>query len=85
MAVFNDLKLDRKYLINEFDGDAVILVEPIMKTDFCLLLLIHEDVETILWKRLSDEIFDIIEEFSDETSNEYDLLFDEVGNIEIEP
>jgi hypothetical protein len=33
MPVFIDLKLDTKYLINEFDGDVTLLVEPIMKTD----------------------------------------------------
>ena len=38
MSVFNDLSLDRKYLIYEFDGDVVLLVEPIMKTEFCVLL-----------------------------------------------
>jgi hypothetical protein len=55
MSVFNDLNLDRKYLINEFEGDVVLLVEPIMKTEFCVLLLIHENEETIIWKKLNDE------------------------------
>lgn len=85
MSVFNDLSLDRKYLINEFDGDVVLLVEPIMKTQFCVLLLIHENEETIIWKKLNDEIFDIIEELSEEKSDEFDLLFEEENNIEIEP
>jgi hypothetical protein len=85
MSVFNDLNLDRKYLINEFEGDVVLLVEPIMKTEFCVLLLIHENEETIIWKKLNDEIFDIIEELSEEKSDEYDLLFEEENDIEIEP
>lgn len=85
MSVFNDLSLDRKYLINEFDGDVVLLVEPIMKTEFCVLLLIHENEETIIWKKLNDEIFDIIEELSEEMSDEFDLLFEEENDIEIEP
>ena len=85
MSVFNDLNLDRKYLINEFDGDVVLLVEPIMKTEFCVLLLIHENEETIIWKKLNDEIFDIIEELSEEKSDEFDLLFEEENDIEIEP
>jgi len=85
MSVFNDLNLDRKYLINEFDGDVVLLVEPIMKTKFCVLLLIHENEETIIWKKLNDEIFDIIEELSEEKSDEFDLLFEEENDIEIEP
>ena len=85
MSVFNDLSLDRKYLINEFDGDIVLLVEPIMKTEFCVLLLIHENEETIIWKKLNDEIFDIIEELSEEKSNEFDLLFEEENDIDVIP
>jgi hypothetical protein len=82
MPVFNDLSLEKKYLINEFDGDNVLLVEPIMKTEFCVLILIHEDVETIIWKKLNDEIFDIIEELSEEKSEEYEILFEEDDDFE---
>lgn len=85
MSVFNDLSLDRKYLINEFDGDIVLLLEPIMKTEFCVLLFIHENEETIIWKKLNDEIFDIIEELSEEKSNEFDLLFEEENDIDVIP
>jgi hypothetical protein len=82
MPVFNDLKLDTKYLINEFDGDVTLLVEPIMKTDLCILILIHEDVETFVWKKLNDDIFDIVEELTEEKSEEYDTLFEEESEIE---
>ena len=82
MPVFNDLKLDTKYLLNEFDGDQVLLVEPIMKTESCLLILIHEDVETFQWKKLNDEVFDIIEELSEEKSEEFDALFEEDDDFE---
>jgi len=82
MPVFNDLSLEKKYLNNEFDGDNVLLVEPIMKTELCVLILIHEDVETIIWKKLNDEIFDIIEELSEEKSEEYEILFEEDDDFE---
>jgi hypothetical protein len=86
MPVFNDLSIEKKYLINEYDGDNVLLVEPIMKTESCVLILIHEDVESIVWKKLSDNIFEIIEELSEEKVEEYDLLFeeDEDDGFEIE-
>ena len=86
MPVFNDLSIEKKYLINEYDGDNVLLVEPIMKTESCVLILIHEDVESIVWKKLSDNIFEIIEELSEEKVEEYDLLFeeDEDDDFEIE-
>ena len=82
MPVFNDLKLDTKYLINEFDGDVTLLVEPIMKTDSCILIIIHEDVETFVWKKLNDDIFDIVEELTEEKSEEYDALFEDESEIE---
>jgi hypothetical protein len=86
MPVFNDLSIEKKYLINEYDGDNVLLVEPIMKTESCVLILIHEDVETIIWKKLSDNIFEIIEELSEQKVEEYELLFeeDEDDDFEIE-
>lgn len=82
MPVFNELSLDKKYLINEFDGDQVLLVEPIMKTESCVLILIHEDVETFQWKKLTDEIFDIIEELTEEKSDEFDALFEDEDDFE---
>jgi hypothetical protein len=83
MQVFNDLKLDTKYLINEYEGDMVLMVEPIMKSDLCILILIHEDVESFVWKKLNDDIFAIIEELTEEKSDEYDSLFED--EYEIEP
>jgi len=77
MPVFNDLSTEKKYLINEYDGDNVLLVEPIMKTESCVLILIHEDVESIVWKKLNDTIFEIIEELSEQKVEEYELLFEE--------
>ncbi len=77
MPVFKDLSIEKKYLINEYDGDNVLLVEPIMRTESCVLILIHEDVESIVWKKLNDTIFEIIEELSEEKVEEYDLLFEE--------
>jgi hypothetical protein len=86
MPVFNDLSTEKKYLINEYDGDNVLLVEPIMKTESCVLILIHEDVESIVWKKLNDTIFEIIEELSEQKVEEYELLFeeDEEDDFEIE-
>ena len=57
-----------------------------MKTESCVLILIHEDVESIVWKKLNDTIFEIIEELSEEKVEEYDLLFeaDEEDDFEIE-
>jgi predicted nucleic acid-binding protein len=76
MPIFKDLIVGKKYLINEFDGDQVLLIEPIMVTEFCMLIVLHEDVETVQWKKLNDEIFEIIEELSEEKEQEYEELFE---------
>jgi hypothetical protein len=84
MANYKDLLLNTRYLIIEFEGDNILLVEPIMITNECCLILIHDDVESIVWKRQSDEILEIIEEFTAAQSNEYDEMFEEDEDIESE-
>lgn len=84
MSIYNELSQGKKYLINEFEGDQVLLVEPLMKTEFCVLILVHEDVESIQWKRLNDEIFEIIEELSDQKFLEFEDLFEEVEEDDFE-
>lgn len=84
MANYKDLLLNTRYLIKEFEGDSILLVEPIMITNECYLILIHNDVESIVWKRQSDEIQEIIEEFTAAQSNEYDEMFEEDEDIESE-
>jgi hypothetical protein len=84
MANYKDLLLDTRYLIKEFEGDSILLVEPIMITNECCLILIHDDVDSIVWKKQSDEILEIIEEFTTAQSNEYDEMFEEDEDIESE-
>jgi hypothetical protein len=84
MPIFKDLTVGKKYLINEFDGDQVLLIEPIMVTEFCMLVVLHEDVETVQWKKLNDEIFEIIEELSEEKDQEYEDLFEYEEEIDFD-
>jgi hypothetical protein len=84
MPIFKDLTVGKKYLINEFDGDQVLLIEPIMVTEFCMLVVLHEDVETAQWKKLNDEIFEIIEELSEEKDQEYKELFEYEEEIDFD-
>lgn len=84
MPIFKDLTVGKKYLINEFDGDQVLLIEPIMVTEFCMLVVLHEDVETVQWKKLNDEIFEIIEELSEEKDQEYKELFEYEEEIDFD-
>ena len=46
--------------------------------------MIHEDVESIQWKRINDEIFEIIEELSDQNFLEFEDLFEEVEEDDFE-
>jgi len=84
MPIFKDLTVGKKYLINEFDGDQVLLIEPIMVTEFCMLVVLHEDVETVQSKKLNDEIFEIIEELSEEKDQEYEDLFEYEEEIDFD-
>lgn len=84
MPIFKDLTVGKKYLINEFDGDQVLLIEPIMVTEYCMLVVLHEDVETIQWKKLNDEIFEIIEELSEEKDQELEDLFEYEEEIDFD-
>jgi hypothetical protein len=84
MANYKDLLLDTRYLIKEFEGDSILLVEPIMISNECCLILIHDDVDSIVWKKQSDEILEIIEEFTAAQSNEYDEMFVVDEDIESE-
>jgi hypothetical protein len=84
MPIFKDLLVGKKFLINEFDGDQVLLIQPIMVTEFCMLIVLHEDVETFQWKKLNDEIFEIIEELSEEKNQEYEDLFEYEEEIEFD-
>ncbi len=76
MPTYADLQLNRFYLVQENEHDELVLVQPVLQTDNCLLLVEHTEYETTRWRRKNDQLFDIADELSDEQLAEYENLFD---------
>jgi hypothetical protein len=77
MANYSDLQLNSFYLILEEEDDFITLVQPLMETDNCVLLLQHDDEDITFWKRKDDTFFEIVDELTEEQAAEYEDLFEE--------
>jgi len=77
METYSDLQLNRFYLIKESEMEAIILVQPLMETDNCLLLINLDEYENTFWKKKTDELFELVDELSDEQLAEYEILFED--------
>jgi len=60
MANYSDLQLGHFYLIIENENDEIQMVEPILLTDNCVLLLLHDEFENTIWRKLSDSISEML-------------------------
>lgn len=76
MPTYADLQLNRFYLVQENEHDELILVQPVLQTENCLLLVEHNEYETMHWRRKKDPVFDIADELTDEQLAEYENLVD---------
>ena len=84
MANYSDLQVDHFYLVIENESEDVVLVQPIMETDNCVLLMHHDDEETTFWRKKSHDLFEIVDELTDEQLAEYEDLFEEDDAFEVE-
>ncbi|NDA60573.1 MAG: hypothetical protein EBX50_00895 [Chitinophagia bacterium] len=82
MPKYLDLQVDKFYLITQHEGDNIDLVEVLLHTDHAILLFVHDEYETTVWKKKSDTFFEIIDELTDEQIEQYDTLFDEESDDE---
>ena len=76
MATYNELTLESYYLVREKEENDIVLVQPVMETGKCILLLYIDEIETTTWKKKQDNVFEIIEELTEEQVAEYENLFD---------
>lgn len=85
MAKYLDLQLDKFYLIIQTEGNGIDLVEVLLHTENAVLLMIHDEYESTIWKKKSEVFFEIVDELSDEQVEQYDALFDddEIGSDDI--
>jgi len=84
MKTYSDLELNHFYLIIESEGEEIVLVEPIFQTETSVLTAIHDDEETTFWRKKGDEIFEVVEELTDEKLSEYEILFEEEDEDDLE-
>jgi len=75
MATYTNLSLDAYYLIRENEGGDITLVQPVMETGQCLLMLHIDEIETTVWKKKEDKLYEIIEELTEEQVAEYESVF----------
>ena len=76
MKTYAELEQNRFYLLIENEGEDIVLTEPILFTEHCVLLVKHDDVETTIWRRKTDEIFEVAEELTEELRKNYEILFE---------
>ena len=76
MKTYDELQVNHFYLIKENEGEEIVLIEPILETEHCFLLVLHTDNESTFWRKKTDEIYELIEELSEESQAEYDTLFE---------
>ncbi|HWB24284.1 MAG TPA: hypothetical protein VG738_02340 [Chitinophagaceae bacterium] len=77
MATYNELTPGNYYLIQEGEETGIELVQPVMETGKCLLMLYIDEVETTMWKKKEAKIFEIVEELSAEQVAQYEDLFED--------
>ena len=76
MKTYNELQVNNFYLVQENEGEEIVLIEPILETEHCVLVVLHTDEESTFWRKKNDEIFELVEELSEESQAEYDTLFE---------
>lgn len=77
MAKYSDLHVGNFYLIQQNEGEEISLIEVLMSTDNALMFLHHDEYESLIWKKGSDTIFEIVDELTDEQLKTYNELFEE--------
>ena len=84
MANYSDLQIESFYLVIENEGEDVVLIQPLLKTDNCVLLMHHDDEDTTFWRKKSDYVFEIVDELNDDQLAEYENLFDDEDELDID-
>ena len=78
MSSYAELQLDTYFLIRETEDDELMLVKPLMITTRCVLLVGNDgESEYTFWKQLDEELFEIVDELTEEEADQYENLFEE--------
>lgn len=63
------------YLIQEKENSPVTMIKVSLESDHCMYISVYDETETILWKRKTDPVFDIIELLNDSTIKQWESLY----------
>ena len=77
MKTYADLQLNHFYLVIESAEEEIVLIEPILETAHCVLLILHDDEERTFWRSKEDVLHKIVEELTEESQEAYELLFEQ--------
>ncbi|HVX49875.1 MAG TPA: hypothetical protein VHB48_06950 [Chitinophagaceae bacterium] len=77
MATYNDLAFEHYYLVKEKETSDITLLQTVMETSKCVLVLQIDEVDMTYWKKKDEPVFEIIEELTEEQVAEYDTLFED--------
>ena len=74
MATYNDLEVDKYYLIKEQADDGVDLVFVLMETNNAIFLEVEDGEDTLVWKKKADTIAEIVDELSEDQAELYESI-----------
>jgi hypothetical protein len=74
MATYNDLKADRYYLIKEKDAKEIVLAYVLMETEKAVFLEFEDQLDTMVWRKKSDNLEEIVEELTEEQADLYESI-----------
>lgn len=77
MTNYEKLVPGKYYLIQELENGSVELVFVPMVSAKCVLVEYQDEDQTLAWFRKTDEIFEIVDELTDEQAEDYESLFDD--------
>lgn len=75
MSTYADLEIESYYLVIENEGDDIILVQPLMETDACVLLMNIDEYENTFWRKKEDTLFELVDELSEDQVEQYESIF----------
>jgi hypothetical protein len=77
MATYGDLQPNFYYVVQETENAALELVYIPLITEKCVLVEFQDDDQTLAWNRKTDELFEIVEQLTEEQAVIYESLFDD--------
>jgi hypothetical protein len=75
MATYNDLNKGNYYVIQELENTNLELVYIPLVTEKCVLVEFQDDDQTLSWHRKTEELFEVVEQLTEEQAVIYESLF----------